>query len=90
MMDSILHSGYSLTAGVQTQMTAGGTSTVVDTGNASPRLIAPSGATRGLPLDGRYASDQVMGGRLSLGMLQAAVIILVLVYLWTRNVQGGG
>lgn len=89
-MDSILFGGYSLTGGAQAQMTAGSNASLVDTGNASPRMVAPSGATRGLPLDGRYGSDQVMGGRLSLGMIQVALILLVLAYLWTRNVQGGG
>lgn len=85
-------SGWSATAGASvgtsTQMTAGGPA-LLDRGNASRLMVAPSGATRGIPLAGSYGGD-VADGRLSLGMLQVAVIGLVLLYLWTRNVQGGG
>lgn len=81
-------SGYSISAGTEMQMTAGGPAMVMR-GNASPFMVAPSGATRGIPLNGSYGED-VSTGRLSLGFLQVAVIGLVLVYIWTRNVQGGG
>lgn len=80
--------GWSASAGVQTQLTAGGPA-VVQQGNSSARMVAPSGATRGIPLNGSYGED-VSGGRLSLGFLQVALVGLVLVYIWTRNVQGGG
>jgi len=34
--------------------------------------------------------DEVAAGRVSLGMLGALVVVLVLFYVWTRDVQGGG
>lgn len=87
MLDSVLFGGWSASGGANAQMTAAGPA-LVDSGNSSPRLVAPSGITRGIPLRGSV--DDVTAGRLSLGMIQVAVILLVLGYLWTRNVQGGG
>lgn len=84
--------GWSLTAGAgtgaQTQMTASGPA-LVDRGSASSLIVAPSGNTRGIPLNGSYGED-IATGRLTLGFIQIAIVALVLGYIWTRNVQGGG
>lgn len=88
-MDDIFHSGWSMSGGASAQMTAAGISEV-STGNSSGRLVAPSGATRGIPLDGRYSNEAIVHGRLTLGAIQIGLILLVVAYIWTRNVQGGG
>lgn len=94
--DSVMGGGFSAYAGgsggVDVQTTASGPA-IVDRGNAAQRLIGPSGITRGLPLNGQLGSfggREVLDGRLSLGFVQVALIVLVLGYVWTRNVQGGG
>ena len=72
------------------QATASGT-VLVDRGNQSGRLVAPSGITRGIPFNSNgLGGDANISGRLSLGFLQLIVVFLVLSYVWTRNVQGGG
>lgn len=85
--DSILSNGYSVMGGANVQMTAAGPA-VIETGNSSPRLVAPSGNTRGIPLTDSFGD--VGAGRLTLGMIQIGIVLLVLAYIWTRNVQGGG
>ena len=74
----------------RTQRTSGGVA-VVDQGNASKRLLSPSGITRGLSLNRDDLPDaEIFTGRVSLSLLAAALLLLVGGYIWTRNVQGGG
>lgn len=68
---------------------SGGVS-VVDVGNASKRLIAPAGTSRGLSLNPSDMVDDVFVGRMSLGIMAIGLIALVAFYMWTRDVQGGG
>jgi hypothetical protein len=37
-----------------------------------------------------FGSESQFSGKLSLGMIASIVVGLVLLYMWTRNVQGGG
>lgn len=37
-----------------------------------------------------FGNDSLLYGRLSLGFVASLVVVLVLGYVWTRNVQGGG
>lgn len=75
--------------GTATQRTSGGVS-VVDQSNASKRLLSPSGITRGLTLNPSDDLDDVFTGRLTLATLGVGLIAITGLYIWTRNVQGGG
>lgn len=44
----------------------------------------------GIFADFQNASSDVRSGKVSLAVLESMVILLVLFYLWTHNVQGGG
>jgi len=37
-----------------------------------------------------FGNQSELGGKLSLGFVASIVVVLVLGYMWTRNVQGGG
>jgi hypothetical protein len=62
--------------------------------NASRRLPGVARNTVGLRLTDRAMASAELGGdvtgRISVGILELAVIILVVGYIWTHNVQGGG
>lgn len=52
---------------------------------------APASSTgSGIFADFQNASADVRAGRVSLAVLETMLILLVLFYLWTHNVQGGG
>jgi hypothetical protein len=59
-----------------------------------PASIAPAGNQRGLQVARSNASGVDIGatldGRFSLGLLQGLVVVLIVFYVWTRNVQAGG
>jgi hypothetical protein len=72
------------------QFTDGGTS-LVQQGNQSGRLVAPSGVTRGIPFIGnKNSEDGDTSGKLGLTLIGGTIVLLVVGYAWTRNVQGGG
>ena len=75
--------------GTEVKRTAGGVS-VVDDSNASPRLLGPAGITKGLSLNSSDDPDNVWTGRLSLSAVGLGLVGLTALYIWTRNVQGGG
>ncbi len=62
--------------------------------NLSPTTVAPSRDNIGMTVAGEGVVDGQQGGdfhgKVSLGILQFAIVGLILVYIWTRNVQGGG
>lgn len=72
-----------------TQRTSGGVS-VVDQSNASTRLLSPSGISRGLSLNPSDDPDDIWVGRLTLSTMAVLLIGITGLYIWTRNVQGGG
>lgn len=44
----------------------------------------------GIFADFRNASTDVRGGRISIAVIESLLILLVLFYIWTHSVQGGG
>jgi len=44
----------------------------------------------GIFSDFRTASSDVRQGKVSIAVLESLLILLVLFYIWTHNVQGGG
>lgn len=44
----------------------------------------------GIFADFKTASSDVRQGRVSIAVLESLLILLVLFYIWTHNVQGGG
>lgn len=56
------------------------------TAPVSPRGIVVRG---GAGVAG-FGNDSLFYGRMSLGFVASLVVVLVLAYMWTRNVQGGG
>jgi hypothetical protein len=44
----------------------------------------------GIFADFKNASSDVRQGRISIAVLEALLILVVLFYIWTHNVQGGG
>jgi hypothetical protein len=60
---------------------------LVGSAPATGGVVTASAADRG-PVAATL--DEVTAGRVSLGMLGALVVVVVLFYLWTREVQGGG
>ena len=59
-------------------------------GNASGRLVAPAGSSRGIPFHNGLNVEGSLSGRLSLGFVAALIVLLGLSYVMSRNVQGGG
>lgn len=49
---------------------------------------APAGNSPGLRLSGDFGSD--FTGRATVAAIQFVIVAGVLLYIWTRNVQGGG
>lgn len=73
----------------RTQQTSGGVS-VVDQSNASKRLLSPSGISRGLSLNPSDDPGDIWVGRLTLSTMAVLLLGITGLYIWTRNVQGGG
>lgn len=52
---------------------------------------APAQSTgSGIFADFRNASSDVRQGKVSIAVIETLLILLVLFYMWTHNVQGGG
>lgn len=54
----------------------------------SPMPVQSTGS--GVLADFRNANADVRQGRISIAVLESLLIVLVLFYIWTHNVQGGG
>lgn len=54
---------------------------------AAPRDTVQSSLSASV---GRSGADAVATGRLSLAFLETAIVGIVLFYIWTRRMQGGG
>jgi len=50
----------------------------------------PRASGSGIMADFRTASGDVRQGRISIAVLESLVILWVLFYIYTRNIQGGG
>lgn len=67
---------------------------VAENANESPRLAAVSKNNVGMIARNRNMTGGEIGGdfygRLSVGILEGLVVLLIVSYLWSHNVQGGG
>lgn len=65
---------------------------VISAGNPSRVMVTAGGIVRGgvTSSDNEFSGKAELNGKLSLGMIGGFVLLLVVMYLWTRNVQGGG
>ena len=54
------------------------------------QMAAASSTGSGILGDFKNASSDVRQGRISVAVLESMLILLVLFYIWTHNVQGGG
>lgn len=53
--------------------------------------MAPAQSTgSGIFSDFRNATSDVRGGKISIAVIESLLILLVLFYIWTHAVQGGG
>ena len=87
-MDSLMRSGYSTVSGTA----ASPYPHVIQAANPSRVMVTAGGTVRGgiTSSDNELVGKATLNGKLSLGMVGGMVLLLMAMYLWTRNVQGGG
>lgn len=85
---SILSGRLGSSAGLGGQPSAGAYST--STYGMGSQMPAASSTGSGVFADFRNASSDVRQGKITLAVIEALVIVLVLFYVWTHAVQGGG